>query len=247
MRILCLDIETSPQLGWFFGRLWEHHYINQAALEAHTDVMCFAARWLGEKEWHFYTYNDKLEMLDAAWALLDEADVVVTWNGKSFDIPQLNREFIREGLTPPSPYKQIDLYLTSRKKFYFASNKLGDVAQYLGVGGKHPHEGFDLWLKCINNDPAAWKIMEKYNKQDVVLLEKLYPIFTPWLIDAPSAAAWTGDITTCTKPGCGGHLKKQGFAYTAQSKFQQFKCDKCGSWIRSTKNLLTARVRGVAE
>ncbi|NIV35232.1 MAG: hypothetical protein GWN58_38990, partial [Anaerolineae bacterium] len=49
-------------------------------------------------------------MLEGAWELLDEADAVVHYNGKKFDIPTLNREFVKYGFTPPSPYKQIDLY-----------------------------------------------------------------------------------------------------------------------------------------
>ena len=55
-------------------------------------------------------------MIEGIWKLLDEADAVVTWNGVSFDMKHLRREFVLAGLTPPSPWKDIDLMLTVKRE-----------------------------------------------------------------------------------------------------------------------------------
>ena len=118
--------------------------------------------------------SHKHDILKGLHKLFDQADVIVHYNGSSFDIPVINKEFIQSNLLPPSPYKQVDLLKTVRSQFRFPSNKLDYVSQTLGLGNKVSHEGFDLWVKCMEKDPSAWKRMEKYNKQDVNLLEKLY-------------------------------------------------------------------------
>ena len=42
-------------------------------------------------------------MLKRIYDLIDEADVVVHYNGKSFDMPTLSKEFIGQGWSPPAP------------------------------------------------------------------------------------------------------------------------------------------------
>jgi DNA polymerase III epsilon subunit-like protein len=48
-------------------------------------------------------------MVRQAWEMLDEADAVVGYNSKSFDMKHLNREFVLAGYPPPPPYTDIDL------------------------------------------------------------------------------------------------------------------------------------------
>ena len=88
-------------------------------------TLCWAAMWEGERDVEFASIKDGEEhMLTKIHALLDEADAVVHYNGTKFDIPILNREFLRYGMAPPSHYHQIDLLKTVRKQFKFQSNKL---------------------------------------------------------------------------------------------------------------------------
>lgn len=234
MRILSLDIETSPNLAYVWG-LWNQNVgLNQ--LVSTTEMLCFAAKWMGEDEVMFFSSHrdGQAAMVAAARELLDEADVVMHFNGRKFDIPHLNRELILAGLTPPSPYSQIDLLQVVRKKFRFASNKLAHVSVALGLEGKVSHEGFDLWVKCMAGDDAAWARMEEYNRQDVVLLEELYHILLPWISNHPNRRLYGGN-GGC--PSCGSEdaPASKGFAYTKLSKFRQFRCSDCGSWFRSSR------------
>jgi hypothetical protein len=244
--VLLIDIETSPLKAYTWGMFDQNIGLNQ--LIEPTRMLCFAAKWLGEpksKTMFFSEHAHGDDMVPAAHALLDEADAVMHFNGKSFDIKHLNREFLQAALTPPSPYAQIDLLLAARSKFKFPSNKLQYISTALGLAGKVEHEGFPLWVKCMAGDAAAWRRMEKYNRQDVILLEELYHILLPWLPQIPNLQLYT-ETTGC--PSCGSeHIQRRGYAYTRLSKFRQFRCQACGSWFRSNKREAGATLAPVVQ
>jgi hypothetical protein len=177
--------------------------------------------------------SGKQKMLDSVHKLLDEADAIVHYNGSRFDIPILHKEFLLSGMPPPAPSKQIDLLQVARRQFRFVSNKLDYVAQALGLGGKTEHEGHTLWVKCMNDDRKAWKIMEEYNKNDVVLLEKVYDKFKGWIKHHPNHNAYSAH--SCC-PNCGSNkLQKRGTAITTTRHYQRFQCQQCGTWSRAAK------------
>jgi hypothetical protein len=243
VRVLLLDIETSPSLAYIWS-LWDQS-VPLIRVEAVTEVMCFAAKWQGERSMHFYsTFIDgHEEMIAAAHRLLDEADVVIHYNGERFDIPHLNREFLLYGMTPPAPYRQIDLFRTVKRRFKFVSNKLEHVSTQLGLAGKAKHEGFDLWRKCIEGDESAWRRMERYNRQDVKMLEDLYLKLQPWIPNHPHRGLYDGE-GGC--PACSGTtLHKRGFAVTQTSTYQRYRCADCGVWLRSAKRAMGTDMRQV--
>lgn len=162
-KILFLDIETRPNLAYVWS-LWKQNVgINQ--IKETGQVISFASKWLGKRKVEFFSdyHNGHVDMVEAAHARLEEADIVVHYNGDRFDIPHLNTEFLKAGLDAPAPFQSIDLLKTMKRRFRFASNKLDHVTQELGQAGKVKHSGFDLWLGCMRNDPKAWALMRRYN------------------------------------------------------------------------------------
>lgn len=247
MKILCIDIETTPNLAHVWG-LWQQNVGLNQLIEP-TEMMCFAAKWVGKPKMTFRsTYHDgRLAMVAEAHHLLNEADVVMHFNGKRFDVPHLNREFLETGLVPPSPYKQIDLLQVARKQFKFPSNKLAYVSKALGLKGKTAHEGHELWIKCMAGDEDAWRKMKIYNKQDVRLLEQMYEILQPWIPGHPNAGLYV-DSAEDLCPACGSaSLNPQGFAITATSRFQRWQCGDCGKWSRSGKRIGAVDIREVVS
>lgn len=243
LKVLTLDIETSPNLAHVWG-LWQQNVGLPQLLES-GDVMCFAAKWYGQRNTLFYStrVDGKQGMAEAAYDLLNEADALVSWNGTRFDITHLNRLCLEAGLGEPSPYVNLDLIKTVKSKFRFPSNKLDYVAQRLGVGAKLSHTGHKLWLDCLAGDDKAWRLMEKYNRQDVAVTEKLYTKLKPWIKNHPNPALYEGS-TGCTN--CGStKLTKQGFARTAVSVYQQYRCNACGKWMRGKKAIDTTDLRGL--
>lgn len=236
-KILTIDIETSFHKAAVWA-LWDQN-VSLAQLREASQVICWAAKFIGHKGVEFRSdHHDGHERSIARiHDLLDQADIVVHYNGKAFDVKHLNREFLLAGLQPPSPYKQVDLLTEVRRNFKFASNKLNYVAQQLGIGKKTEHSGQELWNKCIyDNDKKAWNTMREYNIQDIQLNEDLYYALLPWL-KHPNVALYS-DSADDVCPTCGCRdLIRRGFALTNAGKYQRFKCRKCGSWSRGKKRV----------
>lgn len=232
-KILVLDIETCPHTSFTWG-LWNQNVSLNQLIEA-SRVLCWAAKWVGQKSVYFSSImeSSQKEMLIDIHTLIDEADAIITYNGKKFDMPTLNREFLTHGLPPPSPYKDIDLIQTCRSKFRFASNKLDYIAQELGVGMKVSHEGMPLWIECMGRNPKAWKIMKKYNIHDVKLTEEVYHKLKGWLVTQFNFNAHSHDhvCPTCNST----NLQRRGYSVVGANKYQRFQCQDCGKWSKSNK------------
>lgn len=238
MKTLLLDIETAPNKVYAWGLFKQNIALNQIEEPGYT--LCWAAKWLGKKEIMFrsvHTHGRKA-MLAKIHALLAEADVVIHYNGSSFDIPTLNREFLTDGHLPPAPVQEVDLLKTVRARFRFLSNKLDYIATQLLGQGKVAHKGMELWRKCMVGDEAAWRVMERYNKRDVVILEKVYKHLLPWIQPHPNHNLYQ-DKAKAVCPNCGSSkLHSRGFAYTATMVYRRLQCTVCGKWSRVRTNCL---------
>jgi len=244
-KILTLDIETSPHLADVWGLFNQNVSLSQ--LRASTRMLCFAAKWRHQRQVLFASefHDGRDAMLKQAWSLFDEADIVVHYNGKRFDVPHIMREFVTEGYVPPAPFKQVDLLLVARSRFRFASNKLDHVAQQLGLGGKVKNSGHDLWVRCMAGEAKAWNEMRRYNKGDVVLTEQVYDRLLPWISGHPHAALYGSPPEGC--PSCGSVDRTlQGFALTAVSKFQRYRCNECSTWYRGNRAVARVETRSAA-
>ena len=244
MKILFIDLETSPITAHTWG-LWQQNISIKQIVES-TQVICFGARWMDQKKVIFKSvhHDGKQEMLKELHALMDEADAIVGWNSKGFDHKHIRREFLEAGMTPPSPAKDIDLMLEVKRNFRFPSNKLDYVAQRLGVGAKVEHTGFDLWLGCMAGDEKSWKMMKKYQIQDVNLLLELYDKLLPW-IKHPNVPAHKGiEGDACIN--CGSHnIKRRGYEVLNTGKYQKFQCNECGKWMRGKSAVMTTDMRAI--
>lgn len=197
-------------------------------------VLCWAAKWYGEDEVMFDSVNRSKpkSMLSRIYKLINESDAIVHYNGTKFDMPTLNKEFLMHDMLPPAPYKQIDLLQTARRQFRFPSNKLDYIAKQLGLGCKTHHKGHQLWIDCMAKQTEAWKVMEEYNKNDVVLLEKVYDKLKPWIKNHPNHNAYEGFLCC---PKCGSdNYQSRGHAVTSTLKYRRFQCKACGGWFRGS-------------
>lgn len=249
-RMLVFDIETAPILGNAWG-LWQQN-IGLSMIVKDWYVLSWSAKWVGEDE---VMYEDKranwddendYELLKSIHTLLDEADIVVTQNGKKFDVKKLNARFIMNGMKPPSAYKHIDTLQIAKRHFAFTSNKLEFMTDKLCVKykklkhGKFP--GFELWAECMKGNVEAWDEMEEYNIHDVLSLEELVFILAPWSNQIPNLDLYYEDDDNHCFCGC-TEWEHSGYAYTNLSKFDKFTCTNCGAEKRGRTNLLTKEKR----
>lgn len=236
-RILFLDVENTPTLGFFYD-LWKEG--NIVSTEKDWYMLSIAYQWAGEKtvkclglvDYPRYLRDkeDDHSLLVDIWKLLDEADIVVAHNGDRFDIRKINARFLKHGMKPPSPYKTVDTLKVAKKYFAMNSNKLDTVANYVGVGGKLPTIGIKLWKACMEGDPKAWALMKKYNKRDVELLVDIYYKLRPWMTNHPHVDIWAEEAAC---PNCGSSGQKRGFEKLKNGRRKQrYQCKNplCGAW-----------------
>lgn len=231
MKTVFLDIEISPTLATVWGLFKQNIGINQ--ITGNSEVLTWVAKVHGERELHDGSLmrDGKRRMLRRMHKLLSEADAVVTWNGNSFDLKVLNKEFLLLGLSAPSPFKSVDLLAVARKRFRFTSNKLDYVAGQLGLGHKVKHRGHDLWLECMARKREAFDEMLAYNRQDVVLLERIYDRMGSWVTGRPNASVEGGHVC----PKCGSErLQRRGYHASATRRYARFQCRDCHGWSTAT-------------
>ncbi len=251
-RILTLDIETAPIESYHWG-LWDQNIgLNQIKTE--WSILSFSAKWLdGKKVYYTDTggrgvgkVRDDTALLGDLWKILDAADIVVTQNGKSFDLKKINARMIMAGFKPYSPIRQIDTKLVAKKHFGFTSNKLEWMSEKLTTTKKSEHKqfpGFSLWTECLKDNPKAWAEMKKYNIRDTVATEELYLKLRPWIEGHINVAAYS------TQPGrmcpkCGSKkVKSNGLRSTQTGQYRRLLCLACGGSSHERKQVTTAAAR----
>ena len=116
---------------------------------------------------------------------------------------------------------------------------------------KVKHEGTDLWRDiCYGSRDvrrAAQKLMREYNEHDVVLTEKLFEAFLPW-INVNFALYENNDdeLLHCTK--CNGtDLRRDGvrFFNTLAGSYQLHRCKDCGATSRGKRMKCSTELRPV--
>lgn len=248
LKILLFDIECSMAQGYFYG-LYDQNISISHVIE-HPRMIAFTAKWLGEKKVHAFSeyHQSRKEMLDEMWAFLDEADVVAGWNSKRFDVKWVNSEFMVEKMTPPSPYKQIDLMREVKRNARFLSNKLDYISDRLLNEGKIEYSMAKMWVRV--NDPNTpeperkkeWNAMLRYAKKDTALLDPIFEELRPW-IKMPHPIV-SGD-NLCRNCGS-GDLQRRGFARTFNGSFQRYWCRACGAWSRGLTRTSDTNMRNVS-
>ncbi len=256
-RILVLDIETQRAVAETFSLYRPFIGIDRVIRDAR--ILCFAAKWRGEERMIFKAaWKDDDEdsyraMLQAAWNLLNEADIVCGYNSDRFDIQWLEEEFGCHKLGRPTPYKSVDLFKVQKRHFRagLLSGKLDWSARKWLKDRKIPHGDTDLWhdIRYGNREirRAAQRTMRAYCEHDTRLTERLLEDYLPWTnLNLALYEMNDDDLLHCTK--CNStNLKRDGKKYHATSAFlyQMHRCKDCGATSRGKRAKGTTELRPV--
>lgn len=256
-KILLFDIETAPALSYTWGRWKVNIGGNQVAREGY--MLCWAAKWLGSNETFYdslpnhkvqYKQNptNDIEIVKSLSEMLNEADIVVAHNGDGFDMKWVRKQLAKHDLPDIKPQKYVDTYKVAKRHFNFPSNRLDEVAKYLGLNMEKLPTDFDLWRGCMDGDKESWEYMVDYNIQDLVPLEGVYLRLRRFMNNHPNVSVYS-DLDEAACNHCGStNLRRDGYAYTNLGKFQRFECKDCGSRKpRGRTNLLTKEQRKVLK
>lgn len=232
-RIILFDIEVSRDVVAGYGKKWDFKVVKMVRPQ---ELMCYAYKELNSSKVHYVSRNQfdsYKEFVQSLHDLLDSADIVIAHNGNGFDIRMANRFFIKEGLGPVSPYRSIDTLQIARSQFKFFSNSLNDLGEYLELGSKKNITYADLEDDFMSNPtPKIERLMAQYNKQDVVLLEKVYNRFLPYIRNHPNM----GDLLQLNMvcPKCGSaNLIYEGTHARRTGRVASYSCKDCKGWCNS--------------
>lgn len=194
-------------------------------------IICVAWKWQGEREVHSLNWKkrgDDKQLLKEFIPIVESADEVVAHNGDKFDVPWLKARAAYHRI-PITPYiKTVDTKAQSARNFYFNSNRLDYLGQFLGVGRKIETD-FDLWKDVMAGDERALARMIRYNKQDVRLLEQVFLALEDYNKHKTHVGVLKGgDRTDC--PRCASsRSRKRGTSVTAAGfRKQEWGCTDCG-------------------
>lgn len=236
-RILFVDLETSPILGW----AWDGWDTTLLEIEQDSKILCFSYRWADESKvhnvslwqfhkkgtlWNRYTFDD-WEVVEKLWHLFNEADVIVAQNGNRFDIRVANTRFLYHGLQPPKEHKDVDTLVIARKYFKMTFNNLDHLCRFLQIPRKADPGSKKTWFECMDGNKESWKRMIDYNNRDVECLANVYDKMKGWYKNHPNLTFFTRNVacSTCLS----NHIKKDGIRWSRMQKYQRWQCNSCGA------------------
>jgi hypothetical protein len=176
IKRLFFDIETSPNIcySWRIGynlNLQPHDIIQE------RKIICISYKWENEDKIHSLTWDknqcDKQMLIDFV-NVANTSDEMIAHNGDRFDIKWIRTRCIFHRIPMLPSYKTLDTLKKAKSGFNFNSNKLDYIAQFLGVGAKVQHRGFDMWKDVLKGSNEAMKEMVVYCEGDIIVLEDVF-------------------------------------------------------------------------
>ncbi|MFQ9893130.1 MAG: ribonuclease H-like domain-containing protein [Emergencia sp.] len=131
--------------------------------------------------------HDEKEIIEKTMEILSQADYIMTYNGKHFDIPFMETRGKRHGLSFRSPYN-LDLYLVlsghSQLRKVLPNLKQKSVEMFMGLSSGREDEisgkeSVELYHRYMTTKAFALeKTILLHNHDDLIQLRRLLPIIS---------------------------------------------------------------------
>lgn len=250
-KILIWDIETGYNIVNIFDLLIQGKYIPYTQISQERYIICASFKELGKDKITSLSIADYPEFVDDPsndrrlvrdmLEVLKGADAIVAHNGDRFDSKRLNTRAVYWGFDPLPNIITIDTLKIAKNHFNFNSNRLDYLGKFLRVGEKIKVDMLPLWTGALEGSKAAIREIVKYNRQDVILLEKVYQKLAPYAPARLNRALFSEDMV-CPLCGSENH-QKRGFTYSRTGKYQRFQCSDCKHWFQGTTTLIRTGVK----
>jgi len=112
---------------------------------------------------------------------MSEYDLVVSWNGRRFDIPFLNTRLEDAQLDTYKVNRHLDLLYTSRFKLKLSNNKLDTVSKYLKAPANKTFLDPVTWRRAMGGDKKSYEYIIKHCQIDVAILAHVYHRLRPMI------------------------------------------------------------------
>jgi predicted PolB exonuclease-like 3'-5' exonuclease len=230
IKRLFFDIETSPIIAYTWRVGWKLN-IDTDNIIQDWKIICISYGWEDEDKVHTLTWDenqcDKQMLIDFI-KIANTADELVAHNGDKFDIKKIRTKCIFHRIPMFPNYRTLDTLKKAKSGFVFNSNRLDYIAKYLGVGAKLEHEGFNMWVKCMQGDKEALADMVKYCEMDIVVLQDVFLVMQSYIKQNQHVGTLNMG-RKCDCPSCGSldvtYLKLNVTSFGTPKR--QFECDVC--------------------
>ncbi len=252
-RILTVDLERVPgrvTLDVWEGRDFQRvNYVHPDRWSDLPRTVCVGHKWYDETRVGFTAAwdnpDDPYHCAREAWKLYDEADWVVTFNGRRADNRWLQQDWATLGLPRPTPWKDIDLFLVARRSFAFESKSLRHLCDRLDIPNKDGHYDVETARAAVAGDEQARKRLKRYNLQDVRVTEAAFVRLRPWLTGINWGLFAGHGSRVCPTCGANRMTRQRGTHTAITGRYEVWRCDECGSLARESKRSVSTPTRGV--
>lgn len=244
-RVVLFDLETLPDLYQAL-KVWPQisNFPGRTLKASVSSVICFGWQVLGDETpqvrsaWDFPEWqtdrNDDRPLLRFAYDILQDAHAVITHNGVKFDWKFLQTRFAIRNIGFLPKIKHIDTKQMLSRNLSLFSNSLDAAADNFGLSRKLDHEGWELWVRTFDRDPAAQQLMADYCKQDVKVLHELFRKLRPFAAKMPNYNLFVTGGSKNLCPYCGSsRLETAGIEPTKTMTYWRNRCLDCGGYSRT--------------
>jgi len=232
IKRLFFDIETSPNIGYF----WRSGYklnIGPENIIEERKIICISYKWEHQEKIHRLTWDKDLcdrQMLIDFIKVANTSDEMIAHNGDRFDIKWIRTRCIFHRVSMFPAYKTLDTLKKAKSGFNFNSNKLDYIAQFLGVGAKVKHSGFDMWKEVMKGNSEALEEMGVYCDGDIVVLEDVYLTMQNYIRPNTHAGVINGNLKySCPTCSSESTLLLKNNVTTLGTIKRLMQCKDCGS------------------
>ncbi|HQJ57214.1 MAG TPA: ribonuclease H-like domain-containing protein [Caldisericia bacterium] len=230
IKRLFFDIETSAMIVYSWRIGW-NITLSPDNIIQDWKIICISYKWEGEDSVHTLDWGKKMcdkKLLEDFIKVANTADELVAHNGDRFDVKKIRTRCISHRIPMFPNYKTLDTLKKAKSGFNFNSNKLDYIAKFLGVGAKLEHEGFNMWVKCMQGDKEALKAMIEYCEMDIIVLEDVFLTMQNYIKHNTHVGVINNNLKySC--PCCGSeNVSLQKNVVTAMGTIKrQMNCDDC--------------------
>jgi uncharacterized protein YprB with RNaseH-like and TPR domain len=133
-------------------------------------------------KWKKGIRGDDKELVKQTCKLVRDHDIVVAHNGNRFDIPMLRTRALRWGLTPLREVKLVDPCQIAWRKFKLRSNRLGAVADFVGVKDKKTPLDLSIWMDVmLNGSKEGMELIVEHCEADIRVLSAVLGFVKPYI------------------------------------------------------------------
>lgn len=241
-RILFLDLETAPSIVASFQR-WNVNISPTSVIQEGGWLISASWKFKGDSSVtnvlatrHEAMQGSDSRLVSELYSAINQADILVAYNGKRFDFPVIRTRGLINKLAPHKQVRLFDPYDTV-KKMKFNSNKMQSITKYLNIQEHKIDTNMQLWLDCLDGDETALRAMATYNDQDVEVLEQVYYDTLAYSTNHPNLNIYyDDDIKRCAVCASKDVKSTGNLVYNNNSSFEEYSCNSCGHRMKTKIN-----------